>query len=192
MREFSHRQLNADTEVRNSCCPLQASPAKTKAIEELKTFISTERDARQVKKALAVKLIYQDYGYEVITGILEVSLGALSKWKQADERDGLVGFRPQHKGRQSYLTSPEREAVLQWLQTKTIWELSELEFHLAETYDVVYESKQSYYDLFAATDLSWKKTSKVNPKADAQAVSAKKSKSSGYWHATKTRSQLDA
>ena len=68
---------------------LQTLPAKTKAIEELKTFIGIERDTRQVKKALAVKLIYQDYGYETISGILEVSLGALSKWKQAYERDNL-------------------------------------------------------------------------------------------------------
>jgi len=57
---------------------------------------------------------------------------------------------------------------------------------------VVYESKQSDYDLFAAADISWKKTSKVNPKADAKAVAAKKPKSSGYWHATGTRSKLDA
>ena len=96
----------------------QSAPAKTQAIEELKTFIGIERDARQVRKALAVKLIYQDYGYEAITGILDVSLGALSKWKKAYERDGLAGFQPQHKGRQSYLTPSARAAVLQWLQTK--------------------------------------------------------------------------
>lgn len=170
----------------------QPTLAKAKAIEELKAFIRSERDARQVRKALAVKLIYQDYNYETITGLLEVSLGALSKWKQAYERDGLAGFRPQHKGRQSYLPPSEREAVLQWLQAKAIWELSELEFHLAETYNVVYESKQSYYDLLEAAGLSWKKTSKVNPKADAQAVAAKKPKSSGYWHATATRSKRDS
>ncbi|MGB6016223.1 MAG: hypothetical protein WBG32_15940, partial [Nodosilinea sp.] len=54
----------------------QTKPAQTIAIEELKAFIGTERDGRQVKKALAVKLIYQDYGYEDITAILDVSLGA--------------------------------------------------------------------------------------------------------------------
>ena len=163
--------------------------AKNQAIEELKTFIGQERDARQVKKALAVKLIYQDYDYKTVTGILEVSLGALSKLKQAYERKGLAGFRPQHKGRQSYLTSPQREAVLQWLQGQAIWELSELESHLAETYDVVYESKQSDYDLLTAAGLSWKKTSKVNPKADAEAVAAKKSRSNGDWRVTTTRSK---
>ncbi|MDB9527402.1 winged helix-turn-helix domain-containing protein [Oscillatoria sp. CS-180] len=151
----------------------RAAPTQIQAVEELKSFIGIERDARQVKKMLAVKLIYQGYGYEVITGILEVFLGALSKWKQAYERDGLVGFRPQHKGRQSYLRPSERKAVLQWSQTKAIWELNELESHLAETYDVVYESKQSYYDWLATADLSWKKTSQVNPKANAQAVAEK-------------------
>ena len=40
--------------------------------------------------------------------------------------------------------------VLSWLQTKDIWELSELEYKLAFEYDVIYESKRSYYDLFDA------------------------------------------
>ena len=166
--------------------------AKTTAIEELKAFIRRERDARQVKKALAIKLIYQDYGYEAITAILEVSLGVLSKWKQAYEQNGLAGFRPQHKGRKSYLSPKARESVLQWLQTKKIWELSELEYHLAENYEVVYESKQSYYDLFESAGISWKKTSKVNPKANAQAVAAKKSKSNSSWHTTGRRLKLDS
>jgi putative transposase len=166
--------------------------AKTTAIEELTTFIRTERDGRQVKKALAVKLIYQNYRYEDITTILDVSMGALSKWKQAYDQEGLAGFRPQHKGRQSYLTVEAKEEVLRWLQTKKIWELSELEAHLAEHYDVVYESKQSYYDLFEAAGISWKKTSKVNPKADAKAVAAKKPKSNRCWHATGRKLKPDA
>lgn len=161
--------------------------AKTAAIEELKAFIRTERDGRQVKKALAVKLMYQDYVYEDIIAILDVSMGALSKWKQAYDHAGLAGFRPHHKGRQSYLTVEAKEEILQWLQTKKIWELSELESHLAEHYDVVYESKQSYYDLFEAAGISWKKTSKANPKADAKAVAAKKPKSNRCWYATGMR-----
>ena len=49
---------------------------------------------------------------------------------------------------------------------------------------------QCYYDLFEAAGLSWKKTSNVNPTADAKAVAAKKPRSSGYWHVTETRSKL--
>jgi putative transposase len=41
-------------------------------------------------------------------------------------------------------------------------------------YDVTYESKRSYYDLFDAAGISWKKTTSLNPKADPEAVSAKK------------------
>ncbi len=39
---------------------------------------------------------------------------------------------------------------------------------------MTYESKRSYYELFEAADISWKKTTKINPKADVEAVAAKK------------------
>ncbi len=77
--------------------------------------------------------------------------------------------------------------MLVWLKCKSIWTLEELESHLAEVYDVAYGSKQSYYDLFDAAGISWKKTSKVNPKSDAEGVAAKKSPSSAAWHTTATR-----
>ncbi|MGB3292087.1 MAG: winged helix-turn-helix domain-containing protein [Phormidesmis sp.] len=156
-------------------------------IEELKTFISRERDGRQVKKALAVKLLYQGHTYESVIRILDVSMGSVSTWKQAYEGSGLGGFKPNHKGRKSYLEAAEKTAVVSWLQQQEIWTLGELEYHLASEYDVTYESSQSYYDLFAAAGYSWKKTSKVNPKADPEVVAAKKLRSSGCWHATAKR-----
>jgi putative transposase len=156
-------------------------------ISELKTFINQERDARQVKKALAVKLLYQGHSHESVVRILDVSMGSVSNWKQAYETAGVGGFKPGHKGRQSYLSADDKAAVIGWLQQKDIWTLNELEYHLAEVYNVSYESSQSYYDLFEAAGLSWKKTSKINPKADAEVVAAKKQRSSGYWHATATR-----
>ena len=158
---------------------MSASTSDPKAVQvaELKAFISKERDGRQVKKALAVKLLYQGDGYESTTPILDVSLGALSNWKQAYEAEGLEGFRRRHKGRKSYLSSNPREEVLQWLQQKDIWPIGELEHHLSSVYDVVYESKQSDYDLFAEAGMSWQKTSQVKPKADPEQVTAKKPKS---------------
>lgn len=154
------------------------------SLEELRGFIGRERDARQLRKALAVKLSYEGYSYESISQILEVSMGAITQWKRSYEEEGLGGFRPRHKGRKSYLSAESRAEIQEWLQTKEIWELSELESYLAETYDVVYESKQSYYDLFKEGGVSWKKTSKVNPKSDEAAVAAKKQKSSQFWVAT--------
>jgi putative transposase len=165
---------------------------KASEIEELQAFIRSERDGRQVKKALAVKLLYQGHSYESVVEILDVAIGSISNWRKAYEELGLTGFRPQHKGRKSYLSTKQREAVLLWLQQKDVWTVGELEHHLAEVYDVVYESKQSYYDLFAAAGMSWKKTSKVNPKAMPEVVAAKKLKSSVYWRAIGKRLSKDS
>lgn len=154
------------------------------AVEELQALISRNPDAREMRKALALKLVYQDYGYVEIEKILDVSIGSISGWKQAYERDGIEGLRLQHKGRISYLSAAQREEVLKWLQSKDCWEVGELEYHLAEQYDVVYESKQSYYDLLEAAGMSWKKTTQVNPKADLNAVAAKKTRFQPCWQAT--------
>lgn len=157
-------------------------------IAELQAFASQERDGRQLKKALAVKLLYQGYKHEAIVEILDVAMGSLTNWRTLYESEGLAGFKPKHKGRKGYLSSEQREEVLSWLQTKTIWELSELEHYLASQYGVSYESKQSYYDLFEAAGISWKKTTKVNPKKNPEAVAAKKSKSSVCWRSTESPS----
>ncbi len=144
------------------------------AIAELQEFIAQNPTAREVRKGLAVKLVYQGYLYEEIQTILDVSLGSITGWKQAYEENGIDGLRLKHKGRKSYLSAEQREEVLSWLQTRDYWEIGELEYQLAFEYDVVYETKKSYYDLFEAAGISWKKTTKINPKADPDAVAVKK------------------
>ena len=158
-------------------------------ISELQEFIAQRPSAREVRKALAVKLIYQGYLYEEIQTILDVSLGSITGWKQAYELKGINGLRLNHKGRKSYLSSEQTEEVLSWLQTKTCWELGELEYKLAFEYDVVYESKQSYYNLFNAAGIHWKKTTKLNPKADPNAVAEKKKRLKHCWQATEKKSK---
>jgi putative transposase len=161
------------------------------AIAELQNFIATCRDAREARKALAVKLVYQDYLYEEIQIILDVSLGSITGWKQAYEQNGINGLWSNYKGRKSHLSVEQREEVLSWLSTKDCWELGELEHKLAFDYDVVYESKQSYYDLFDAADISWKKTTKLNPKANPDAVAEKKKRLKHCWQATVPKSKPD-
>ncbi len=109
------------------------------AIVELQEFIDNRPDAREVRKALAVKLVYQGYKYQEIQTILDVSVGAITSWKQAYEEYGISGLRLNHKGRKSYLSDEQQEEVLSWLQTKDIWELGELEYKLAFEHDVIYE-----------------------------------------------------
>lgn len=171
---------------------LQTATLKTEvaiAIAELQDFIAACRDAREARKALAVKLVYQGYLYEEIQTILDVSLGSITGWKQAYEEYGINGLRLNHKGRKSHLNAEQREEVLSWLSTKDCWEVGELEYKLAFEYDVVYESKQSYYDLFDAADISWKKTTKLNPKANPEAVAEKKKRLKAYWQASVPKSK---
>jgi len=144
------------------------------ALAELDDLIAQGRDSREVRKAYAIKLIYQGYLYDEIESILGVSRGSITGWKQAYKRHGVEGLRLNYKGRKSYLSLQEREEVLSWLQSKNCWELGELEYKLAFEYNVVYLSKQSYYDLFSEAGISWKKTTKLNPKADPEAVAKKK------------------
>jgi transposase len=144
------------------------------AIAELQEFIDNRPDAREVRKALAVKLVYQGYKYQEIQTILDVSVGSITSWKLAYKEYGISGLRLNHKGRKSYLSDKQQQEVLSWLQTKDTWDLGELEYKLAFEYDVIYESKRSYYDLFDAAGISWKKTTSLNPKADPEAVAAKK------------------
>ncbi len=151
------------------------------AIAELQDFIALRPDVREVRKALAVKLVYQGYLYDEIQTILDVSRGSITGWRQTYEQYGIDGLHLNHKGRKSYLNAEQREEVLSWLQTKDCWELGELEYKLAFEYDVVYESKQSYYDLFDAASISWKKTTKLNPKADENAVAVKKKRLKHCW-----------
>ncbi len=92
---------------------LQTATLKTEvataiAIAELQDFIAACRDAREARKAMAVKLISQNYLYEEIQTILDVSLGSITGWKQAYEEYEIDGLRLNYKGRKSYLSTEQR------------------------------------------------------------------------------------
>ncbi len=47
--------------------------------------------------------------------------------------------------------------------------------YLDERYDVIYQSKQSYYDLLSAANISWNSSQKINPRSDPELVKKKRS-----------------
>jgi putative transposase len=132
----------------------QGMPVVGEVIAELQEFIAQNANAREVRKGLAIKLVYQGYLYEEIQTILGVSLGSITGWKQVYEENGIDGLKLKYKGRKSYLNTEQKQEVLCWLQTKDYWEIGELEYKLAFEYDVVYETKKSYYDLFGFSAFS--------------------------------------
>ena len=139
-------------------------------MDELSQFIQGNPDPRELKRALAVQMVLQDYRHRKIQTVLQVSSGFISKWTQAFKQRGVEGLQLQHKGSTGYLDDGERLEVVQWLKQKNYWNLQELQAYLENRYEVVFRSLQSYYELFQVAGISWKKTQKRNPKKDPELV----------------------
>lgn len=129
-------------------------------MESLKKFIDSNPDPRELKRAIAVKMSLEGYTHSKIMAILGVSSGFISTWKTRFETTGVSGLKLAYKGGQGYLGPIQKQAVIAWIKAKADWNLSELKHHLAEHYGVVFQSKQSYYDLFKEAGISWKKSQK--------------------------------
>lgn len=123
-------------------------------MEELIEFIQANPDPRELKRALAVQMVMQNYNHSTIGNILGVSVGFVSKWKYIFGEQGVTGLRLRYKGSKSYLDSTQRQVVLSWLRQKNYWHLEELKEYIEDICDVVFESNQSYYDLFKQADIS--------------------------------------
>lgn len=130
-------------------------------VAELTQFIASNPHPRELKRALAVRMAIEDYTYFEIRDALQVSIGFISKWKQMFERQGISGLMLKYRGTMGYLGVEQRQAVLEWLQKRNCWNLLDLQQHLKDTYNVVFASNQSYYDLFKEAGIAWKK-----PKTD--------------------------
>jgi len=152
---------------------LQSKSSQTE-IEELLKFIKGNPDSRELQRALAVKLVFENYSYSQIQQVLNVSLGFISKWTTVFKSQGIGGLKLGYKGDPGYLTFEQKSKVITWLKNKDYWDLAEVEFYLSESYGISFKSKQSYYDLFTLAGISWKKSQKKNPKKEPELVKLKK------------------
>jgi putative transposase len=143
---------------------------------DLTTFLAESRDAREYRRGMAVKLILQGRPYAEIAGLLDVTQGFLTQMKQRYLANGVAGLRLRHQGGKPFLDPTARAAVIAWLRTNQAWSLLALQQHLETTYQIVFQSNQSYYQLFAEADIHYKKTQAINPKQDEAQIVAKKTK----------------
>ena len=60
------------------------------------------------------------------------------------------------------------------LQTKSYGNLDKLITYLDEKYNVIYQAKQSYYELLKAAGISWKKSQKANPNTNQELLKKKR------------------
>jgi transposase len=145
----------------------------------LNNLIDTTSDPREVKRGLAVKLRKMGQSIDEVAEVLNVSPGYVVKWNGGYKKEGIRGLRLKYKGSAGYLNAFQQGELIAWLKEKAHWNLSELQNHLQQSYQVIFKSKQSYYDLFKMAGISWKKTQKTNPKKDPDQVSAKQEEIKG-------------
>lgn len=154
--------------------------SKEQQIQLLKDFIKSHPDEKEMGRALAVKLAIEGYKYRQISKILEVSVGFITKWNQAFKSGGLTALKSSYQGGKGYLTQIERQAVIDWLIEQKAWDISDLEIHLIEQYDVVFQSRQSYYQILKEARITWQKGEQTNPRQDPEAISKKTEKLLSY------------
>lgn len=142
-------------------------------LDDLNDFIHSNPDARELKRAVAVQMFLKGYKHREIGERLGVRSGFISKWTRAYEQLGVSGLKLGYHGSVGYLEPEQRQSVLTWLKSKNYWNLAELQAQIEQEYKVVFDSKQSYYNLFEQAGISWKKTQKRNPKADPDLVEKK-------------------
>lgn len=105
--------------------------------------------------------------------LLEVSESFISKWQQLYRQQGINALKLGYWGTQGYLDEADKQAVIEWLRQRQTCQLEELIAHIELTYEVVFKSQQSYYDLLHQARLSWKKTQAQRPQKNDQQVAQK-------------------
>jgi putative transposase len=120
------------------------------------------------------KMALNGYLYEVICDVLNVSPGYISQWKNAYAAHGVAGLTLHYKGSPAYLAPDERATVLEWIRSQASWSVDQLKTYIETTYGVVFQSRQSYYELLDAAGISWKKAQRSNPAKDPEVVAGKK------------------
>lgn len=142
-------------------------------LDALNDFMTSNPYARELKQAVAVQMFFKGYKHREIAESLGVSSGFINKWTQQYEQLGVSGLKLRYPGSVAYLDHKQRQSLIVWLKGKNDWNLAQLQAYIEQEYEVVFDSKQSYYTLFEQAGIRWKKTQKGNPKADPELVEKK-------------------
>jgi transposase len=151
-------------------------------MHDIDEIINEARDAREVKRAVSVKMGQQGFSPAQICQILNVSLQYVSKWKGRYEAEGAVALRVKYRGSEGYLREAEREEILRWIGAQETVSVEAVRDYVEERYGVVYHSKQSYYELLDAGGMSYHRSEKHNPKRDEAQILARRAEIKKNWH----------
>jgi transposase len=104
---------------------------------KLEDIIDAE-EGREIKRALAVKMVLEEIKTHVICKVLEVSASFVSKWKNVYEAEGAEGLLLNYKGSKSFLTPEQRDEVVVYLRNLSHFSIEALRDHIESIYGVVY------------------------------------------------------
>lgn len=153
----------------------------------LDEIINESRDAREVKRALCVKMALGMVPVSQICEWLNVSPPFVSKWRGIYETQGAAGLGVGYLGSQGYLTQEQRAEVIAWIQAQPAPTVAGVRDYLEQHHAVVYQSPQSYYELMHAAGLSYHKSEKVNPQRDEALVQERRAGIKKNWRSTGQR-----
>jgi len=150
-------------------------------METLDDLINDATDSRETKRGLTVKMLQTGMSPQNITNLLNVSEQYVSKWKIRYEQDGVSGLQLAYRGKTPYFTPSQRLQVVEWIKTHHTITLEAVRDYVESHYDVVYHSKQSYYDLLSEGEMSYHRTTATNPKYDEAKVMEKRDEIKKKW-----------
>lgn len=155
--------------------------------EGLDKLINESRDAREVKRAVSVKMVKAGEKPSKVSEWLNVSEAYISKWKGKYEEGGAEALRMGYEGDAGYLSQEQRGEVIGWIKSLERVSVEEVRDYIEKKYQVVYRSKQSYYELLEAGGMSYHKSEKVNPKHNEEKVAEKREELKKNWQNEKMR-----
>jgi len=143
-------------------------------LEQVNAFLDTTKDAREYKRAMAVKLLLLEFEPRDIAELLHVTESFVSKWKKLSFEHGVTIFVLKYHGYQGYLSSEQRQSITQQIKTQPIATIDDLITFIRTTYRIEFKSRQSYYDLFAEAGITWKRAQSQHPDKDLERIATKK------------------
>jgi len=152
-----------------------------RSIDEI---INESRDAREVKRAVCVKMALSAMPSVQVCEMLNVSPQYVSKWRGKYEAEGAGSLLLAHRGSESYLSDEGRAQIAAWIKDHETLSIQAVRDYVEEHFGVVYQSKQSYYDLLQLGGMSYHKSEKRNPKRDEAQVIARREEIKKKWSVT--------
>lgn len=153
-------------------------------METLDDMINNSTETREMKRALSVKMLQEGFNPQQISRVLNVSEQYVSKGKGLYEQAGVDGLHLGYEGKKPYLAVEQRAEVVSWIKGHQSLRLEELRDYVEQHYELVYQSKQSYYDLLSEGGISYHRSEAVNPKRDESQVLQKREELKKSWSNT--------